>query len=238
MAENSEEYSNYFLKRNIDPGSYRKFIIPPYLKNVMPSDKSAAILDIGCGLGQLLSAMKEEGYSNLHGIDVSIDAVTYCRQIGLNVESIGNLQSFCDQTLEGYDFVVMSHVLEHLPKDEIIETLKVIKSKLIKPTAALVVVTPNAQANTGAYWAYEDFTHSVIFTAGSLYYVLRSAGFTNIYFLDQKGVEGANVLVKILRLFFLSIYRFNLFFWNRVTRSSFHRPSPQIFTYELKVLAK
>lgn len=41
---------------------------------------------------------------------------------------------------------------------------------------------PNAQSNTDCYWAYEDFTHYTLFIAGSLLYVLREAGFTNIEF--------------------------------------------------------
>ena len=38
------------------------------------------------------------------------------------------------------------------------------------------------QLNTDCYWAYEDFTHYTLFIAGSLLYVLREAGFTNIEF--------------------------------------------------------
>ncbi|MGC9101323.1 MAG: hypothetical protein ACP5HC_08750 [Caldisericum sp.] len=38
----------------------------------------------------------------------------------------------------------------------------------------------NVQSNTGAYWAYEDFSHFTLFTSGSIYYVLKMAGFDEI----------------------------------------------------------
>ncbi len=132
----------------------------------------------------------------------------------------------------------MSHVLEHLEKSTIIRTLQSIKQYLLKPEASLVVMVPNAQSNIGCYWAYEDFTHNTIFTAGSLCFVLKSAGFESIEFLDPDGLEASGPIVKWLKRFLLFAYKANSNFWNRVTSSSFHRPSPQIFTYELKALAK
>lgn len=89
-----------------------------------------------------------------------------------------------------------------------------------------------------ATWAYEDFTHNTIFTAGSLCFVLKSAGFESIEFLDPDGLESSRPIVKWLRKFFMFVHKANIIFWNRVTNSSFHCPSPQIFTYELKALAK
>lgn len=53
-------------------------------------------------------------------------------------------------------------------------------------------MVPNAQSYTGAYWRYEDFTHNIMFTAGSSTYVLRSAGFENIEFLDPDGTMYMN----------------------------------------------
>ena len=88
------------------------------------------------------------------------------------------------------------------------------------------------------YWAYEDFTHTTIFTAGSLYFVLRSAGFEQVKFIDPTGCAGSSTLGRILRRALVCWYRTKIAFWNRVTGSSFHLPSPQIFTFELKALAR
>ena len=238
MRKQSEAYCEYFKHRNIENGFYSDYILPVYLESVLPTNKDAQVLDIGCGFGLMLLALKKKGYKRLSGVDISEDAVRYCAQLGLNAKKIDNLIDFCASADKRHDFIIMSHVLEHLEKSTIIETLEYIKKNLMNPEACLVVMVPNAQSNTGCYWAYEDFTHNTLFTAGSLFFVLKSAGFESVAFLDPDGLTGSRPVIKQLRKFFLFIYKMNIRFWNIVTNSSFHRPSPQIFTYELKALAK
>lgn len=109
----------------------------------------------------------------------------------------------------------------------------------MKPGGGLIVMVPNAQSNTGCYWAYEDFTHHTMFTSGSLYYVLRSAGFSDVEFLDVDAIgEVSGFFKKLIKKALLNIYRANYVFWNRVTSSSIHKPSPMIFGYEIKALAR
>jgi len=36
----------------------------------------------------------------------------------------------------------------------------------------------------------------------------------------------------------MKYYKFKIDFWNKVTASYFHEPSPKIFSYEIKVMAK
>ncbi len=104
--------------------------------------------------------------------------------------------------------------------------------------ATLLVVVPNAQSNTGSYWAYEDFTHFTLFTSGSVPYVLKAAGYDKISFVDRYGLDGTPLIRKLFKSFFLFLYCLNYKFWNYITSSFFHQPSPQIFTYDIKVLAR
>lgn len=102
----------------------------------------------------------------------------------------------------------------------------------------LYVAVPNAQSNTGAYWAYEDFTHHTLFSSGSLYYVLKMAGFHQVDFLDIHCLEGLSTFKKYFRKFFLQLYAKKQAFWNKVTNSAYHGKSPIIYSYEIKALAK
>ncbi len=226
---------NYFTLRNVQEDPY---VLPRYLNDVLPAKRDARVLDIGCGFGAFLQELSSRGYSDLSGIDISEEAVSACLRKTLNVEKIGSLEDYCKESSSRYDFIVMNHVLEHLQKEEIVETLALIREKLLASGGSFILMVPNAQSNTGCYWAYEDFTHKTLFTAGSLSFVLRLAGFSSVVFLDPDGLAESTHPVRFLRLLLLKIYKMNIWFWNRVTASSFHKPSPQIFTYELKVLAR
>ncbi len=225
----------YFTLRNVREAPY---VLPRYLSDVLPVQRDAKILDIGCGLGTFLQNLKEAGYTDLTGIDISSESIAACRRKGLFVEKIDSLDNFSLTSSKQFDFIVMSHVLEHLEKDKVIQTLTLIRERFLTPGGSFVLMVPNAQSHTGCYWAYEDFTHHMLFTAGSLLFVLRAAGFASIEFLDHEGLSGSPCLVRWLRIILLKIYKGNIWFWNRVTNSSFHKPSPQIFTYELKALVK
>jgi len=209
------------------------------LKNNLPTDPRLPILDIGCGFGQMLAGIRSLGYENLHGIDISEDAVEHGRSLGLNISKIETLDRFFQETTEpAFELAIMSHVLEHIEKHKIIDTLRSIKEKILKPGGSLLVAVPNAQSNTDCYWAYEDFTHTTIFTAGSLYYVLRCAGFENVTFLDPGGIEDFGFLVRSVKRGMQSVYKLNRRVWNFATSGSYHLPSPQIYTYDIKALAK
>jgi SAM-dependent methyltransferase len=231
-----EVQQQYFGLRGIDMHYYDQYQIPVYLKQALPGDKGAHILDVGCGFGQLLSALQREGYSQAMGIDVNEVAVNACRAKGLAVEQI-MVQDFATHSPQRFDLITMSHVLEHLPKDQIIEVLTHIRA-LLKPGGAFIMMVPNAQSNTAAYWMYEDFTHNTLFTAGSVRYVLLAAGFSAITFLDPKCVAGLRGWARARKLFFTRLYEINLNFWNRVTSSSYHVPSPRIYSFEIKALAR
>ena len=206
------------------------------MAQILPSNKNAKILDIGCGFGFFLRELKKGGYLSIKGIDLSNQAIDFCLSQGLEVQR-ANIIDFAEQSAEKYELIVMSHVLEHIKKDEIIFTLKRIRNNLLDANGKLCLMVPNAQSNTGSYWAYEDFTHTTLFTTGSIHYVLKAAGFNNIKFLDPNGTENSNIILKLIKNTFLPLYKMKKKFWNKITSSSFHRQSPEIFTFELKVLA-
>ena len=71
-----------------------------------------SILDIGCGNGSMLRYLKQRGYSNLHGLEISRFACDRLEASGINMHS-GRLPSIPlpDAT---FDVVIASQVLEHV----------------------------------------------------------------------------------------------------------------------------
>ena len=137
----SDRYAQYFDFRKVAPESYRDFRLPAYLKKVLPANRRCAILDIGCGFGQMLRALREEGYQSLEGIDIAQRAVQACRADGHEVTQVESIPGFCREGGRRYDFIIMSHVLEHIEKSEVVATLHAIRTHLMKDGGALVVMT-------------------------------------------------------------------------------------------------
>jgi 2-polyprenyl-3-methyl-5-hydroxy-6-metoxy-1,4-benzoquinol methylase len=237
-TDHQVKLDSYFNNRDVDPSYYTSYRIPRYLRPYLPADKNAAILDIGCGYGQFLFALRENGYSNTSGIDINNESIVECRKKGLTVTQIDDIRNFAKSSSAKYDFITMSHVLEHIDKDKIIDTLTHIKKYLLKEGGSFVLMVPNAQSYTGAYWRYEDFTHTIMFTAGSCIYVLKAAGFSAISFIDPDGTSTMASWKKPIMKLLIGYHKWKEDFWNTVLQTSFHRPSPRIYSFELKVLAK
>lgn len=110
----------------------RKIIVRYVKRNYissLPQNRSAKILDLGCGMGHYLYALKCLGYNNLVGVDTSISNVKFCRSQGLNVikeDALTYLKSHLDE----FDGIIFNDVIEHFDKSEIIEILFAIKGAL------------------------------------------------------------------------------------------------------------
>ena len=230
--------TEYFNNRQVDAKYYSQYVLPKYLRASLPSNKNIKVLDIGCGFGQFLFALKQMDYTNLTGIDINDESINECKSKGINAIQINDIREFARNSTEKYDIIIMSHVLEHIDKDIIIDTLAHIKKYLLSDGGKFLLMVPNAQSYTGAYWRYEDFTHTTMFTAGSCIYTLKSAGFSEINFIDADGTTYMNFIKKIIIKSLLFFHKKREDFWNLVLQTSYHKPSPRIYSFELKVEAK
>ena len=87
-----------------------------YFGPLLPVNKAARIVDLGCGYGSFLYFLHEEGYRNIAGVDVGTEQVDSARRLGIpNV-----VQDDCGRFLEGcrqeFDCLTALDLLEHLTK--------------------------------------------------------------------------------------------------------------------------
>lgn len=228
---------SYFEARGVNPENYDNYFIPKYIIEELPKNKNAKILDIGCGFGQMIRKTKELGYTDISGIDINKNSVEYCKSVNLNVSLISDLQTFLDSSNVKYDMIIMSHIIEHLKKEEIIPILESMYTNALADNGQVIVLTPNAQAAIGAYWLHEDFTHNVILTPGSLYYVLYMAGFKDIRFLDIYATSNLCLINKIIRTAVIKIYGFCIAVRNMLLSNCYGK-KPYIYTWEMRAIAK
>lgn len=171
----------------------------------------------------------------LLGIDINDNAITHCNSLGIKAIKVDDILEF--KSKEKFDLIISTHCLEHLEKSQIIPILKHFRENLLNQNGKIFIAVPNAQSATGCYWAYEDFTHNMLFTAGSLIFVLKMAGFSNVKIIDKDALAGSSGIKRMIKKICLAFYRRKIAFWNIMTNSAFHAPSPQVFSYEIKAVA-
>ena len=150
--------------------------ILPLLQSV---SKSARIFDMGCGSGSLLKGLKEAGYTNVIGMDLSEEQVNMAHEFGVSEVVLGDAMQFFRSSEEQFDVITGMDIIEHFTKDELVELLQLIQSKLKKGGMA-IFRTPNMDAPIATAFAIGDFTHENYLNASSAEQVMLSCGFVDV----------------------------------------------------------
>ncbi len=150
--------------------------ILPLLQSV---SKSARIFDMGCGSGSLLKGLKDAGYTNVIGMDLSEEQVNMAHEFGVSEVVLGDAMQFFRSSEEQFDIITGMDIIEHFTKDELVELLQLIQSKLKKGGMA-IFRTPNMDAPIATAFAIGDFTHENYLNASSAEQVMLSCGFVDV----------------------------------------------------------
>jgi O-antigen chain-terminating methyltransferase len=124
----AEEDMNFFVFEEKFRGT-REDIKGRQLKFLEYSQGCKNVLDIGCGRGEFLEILKENGIT-AKGIDINEDMVIYCQSKGLNVErtdAVDYLEGLEDKSL---DSIFLDQVVEHLAPEYLMKMLDLCYSKL------------------------------------------------------------------------------------------------------------
>ncbi len=134
---------------------------------------NVSLLDIGCAMGVLLEEAQKQGMK-VTGVDISKDAVAYCRKKGLDVSTSWPKRRF--------DVITAFQIIEH-ERDPLGFMRRV--HNLLKEGGLVVLATPDA----GGMWRkfmgkrWVGFTHPehvVLLNAQSMRVLLERAGFRDI----------------------------------------------------------
>jgi SAM-dependent methyltransferase len=79
-------------------------------------DKSIRILEIGCSSGQLIDVLNGAKYSDITGVDISKDAVHFCKRRNMRdiIQMDGSKMGF---KRGKFDLIIASDILEHMDDD-------------------------------------------------------------------------------------------------------------------------
>ncbi len=136
---------------------------------------SGRLLEIGCGAGEQLLALKQSGWQVL-GVDFDPAAAAAARSKGLEV-FLGDLRD-AKFAAGSFDAIVMSHVIEHVvdPVGLLAEC-----ARILKPEGDFVTITPNATSwghhkFRAAWRGLEPPRHLTVFTPRALRLAITKAG--------------------------------------------------------------
>lgn len=156
-ATEAIDYFDYLAKRSTKAWLYRKYWLYPKLCRHL----SGTVLDVGCGIGDLLAFRQDTV-----GTDINPRAVDWCRANGHCAELMTpDLIPFGDATFDG---VVIDNVLEHIAAPEaLLDEVR----RVTRAEGRVLIGVPGRRGYAS------DPDHKVFYDATALVAVMGSAGF-------------------------------------------------------------
>jgi len=110
--------------------------------------QKASVLDAGTSVGTNLRLLRDAGYTNFRGLELSERAIAICTEKGLGPIERGDIcqMPFHDRT---FDFVLATDVIEHIDRDD--TALKEIR-RVLKPGGYCLVTVPAFPS----LWGHQD----------------------------------------------------------------------------------
>jgi 2-polyprenyl-3-methyl-5-hydroxy-6-metoxy-1,4-benzoquinol methylase len=111
----------------------------------LPKDKSALIIDLGCGNGNMVWWLDQLGYANASGIDISLEQVDAGRSLGLKNVCQGEIKEFLHDKKDMFTTIFAIDIIEHFNKEDIAEILPLCYTSL-KDNGIMIIQVPNAES--------------------------------------------------------------------------------------------
>lgn len=187
LSAKLEPFDSYWqAPEDVEKGyaSFRQYYKVNYLKH-LPSDRASEILVVSCGPGYLVKLLKDEGYTNVLGIDSDLEKVKHAQRRGLNCK-VAQAFPFLEEQENRFALIICEQELNHLTKNETLAFLALCHRGL-KPGAGLFVYGLNgANPITGSESLAQNIDHFNTFTEYSVGQILEYCGFEQIKVIPLK----------------------------------------------------
>lgn len=224
LTKEKIDYTRHYQKWHSDAPEHiqgMKGFYSSLLSPYLPIDKNIRILDVGCGMGFALMALKDLDYQLVEGVDIDEGQVRSCQAKQLSVSHVEDSTVFLSQHLGQYDVIMALDVIEHVSPDAQISFVRSIQRSL-KPGGKFICTVPNANSGLASRWRYIDWTHHTSFTEHSLDFLLYNSGFEEVQVFPTEFFHSPkfNLLSRVLlkRYFWKSMMHWQLFRFVRTFR--------------------
>jgi O-antigen chain-terminating methyltransferase len=159
----------------------------PFVTSRRHSEKTAAILDLGCGRGEWLELLHKLHYTKAEGVDSNSAMIEQCRERKLRVTERDAVSYLRQLKKASLSLVTAFHLIEHLPFSDLMKLIAE-THRVIKKGGLVILETPNPRnILVGASDFYRDLTHRNPVHPDTLAFALESVGFLPpaCYFLED-----------------------------------------------------
>lgn len=167
----------------------RAYLVP-YFERYITDKASAQILDIGCGRGEWLQLLKENGYQ-AKGLDINEEMVSLCQQQGLDVVCRDAIFFLQQQKEASLTVITGFQIAEHMSSENFFMLLKECH-RVLTPGGFILFETPNAHnVEVGTINFYIDPTHVRPLHTEYMRFLAETAGFdkNEIFYWKEQEVQ-------------------------------------------------
>lgn len=161
-----------------------------YLPFFQEAGKTTDILDLGCGSGDWLDLLRDEGL-RARGVEINTVMLDACRARQLEVveaDMLAYLHGLPDSCL---NVVTAFHLIEHVPFETMLELFEEIR-RVLRPGGLVMLETPSPEnLVVAACNFYSDPTHHKPVYPHTLTFVLKNLGFNDVRLQFLHPVEGS-----------------------------------------------
>ena len=183
----------------------------PFLKKIIKEhfsvNRSAAIIDLGCGSGALIHFARQEGFKNITGVDYSAEQVAIAEKLSITGVTQGDLMEAMLSLSDGsQDIVVTFDVIEHFTKEEFLPFVDEVY-RVLRDGGKWLIHCPNGESPFASRILFGDFTHEQIYTRTSIAQILLSSGFSKVSsYEDKPVVHGLKSAIRLVLWEFIRIF--------------------------------
>ena len=174
----------------------------PFLQILKQQDEKPAAVDLGCGRGEWLEILKQNGFA-ARGCDVSEEMLKECEKNALEAKNQGAIEFLSELEDSSLALVSAFQLVEHLEFSELCELIKQAR-RVLKDGGILILETPNPEnLRVATLNFYLDATHVKPIPPMLLEYLCEFEGFNNTFMMRlnsnlsfSEDLENQNVTLR------------------------------------------
>jgi O-antigen chain-terminating methyltransferase len=151
----------------------------PLIRAALGGDMDATVLDVGCGRGEWIEVLLENGLS-ARGVDSGTAMVEACTRRGFVVSQADALEHLQSLPAESLGAITAFHLIEHLPFPQLSALIREMH-RVLRPGGLILLETPNPEnLIVGACNFWYDPTHLKPLPPELMMFLCSACGFSDV----------------------------------------------------------